>query len=94
MAEPFNYLGYYDTYNMHQSIKNMTEEDWLYWTHRQEAFKDYHGSTKCIPILRDDSYSKNERGEETIFYQVHDAVISDGKIINFNVYEQQRAVSE
>jgi len=33
-------------------------------------------------------------GEETIFYQVHDAVISDGKIINFNVYEQQRAVSE
>ena len=33
-------------------------------------------------------------GEETIFYQVHDAVISDGKVINFNVYEQQRAVSE
>ena len=33
-------------------------------------------------------------GEETIFYQVHDAVISDGKIINFNVYEQQRAVNE
>jgi len=33
-------------------------------------------------------------GEETIFYQVHDAVINDGKIINFNVYEQQRAVSE
>ena len=68
IKQPFNYLGYYDTYNMHQSIKNMTEEDWLYWTHRQEAFKDYHGSTKCIPILRDDSYSKNERGEETIFY--------------------------
>ena len=36
----------------------------------------------------------NIDGEETIFYQVHDAVISDGKIINFNVYEQQRAVSE
>ena len=33
-------------------------------------------------------------GEETIFYQVHDAVISDGKIINFNVYEQQRDVNE
>ena len=33
-------------------------------------------------------------GVETIFYQVHDAVIRDGKIINFNVYEQQRAVSE
>ena len=33
-------------------------------------------------------------GEETIFYQVHDAVISEGKIVNFNVYEQQRAVSE
>ena len=33
-------------------------------------------------------------GVETIFYQVHDAVIRDGKTINFNVYEQQRAVSE
>tara|TARA_B100001027_G_scaffold153849_1_gene108083 strand:- start:180 stop:695 length:516 start_codon:yes stop_codon:yes gene_type:complete len=33
-------------------------------------------------------------GEETFFYQVHDAVISDGKIVNFNVYEQQRPASE
>ena len=36
----------------------------------------------------------NIDGQETIFYQVHDAVRSAGKIINFNDYEQQRAVSE
>ena len=46
MKQPFNYLGYYDTYNMHQSIKNMTEEDWLYWTHRQEAFKDFNSGIR------------------------------------------------
>lgn len=33
-------------------------------------------------------------GEETNFYQVHDAVIREGKIVNFNVYEQERTVSE
>lgn len=68
MKQPFNYLGYFDTYHLHESVKNMTDDDWLYWTHRQEAFKDYHGATKCIPILRDDTYTKNERGEETKFY--------------------------
>lgn len=32
-------------------------------------------------------------GEESYFYQIHDAVISEGKIINFNVYEQKRSES-
>ena len=31
-------------------------------------------------------------GEETIFYQVHDAVISDGKIINL-MYTNSRGLS-
>tara|TARA_Y100001935_G_C17303222_1_gene510628 strand:- start:1122 stop:1637 length:516 start_codon:yes stop_codon:yes gene_type:complete len=32
----------------------------------------------------------NVEGQEVIAYQVIDAMIGDGKIINFNVYEQER----
>ena len=32
----------------------------------------------------------NIEGEDTTFYQVIDAMISDGKVVNFNVYQQQR----
>mgnify|MGYP001175871031 FL=1 len=36
----------------------------------------------------------NIEGEDTTFYQVIDAMISDGKVVNFNVYQQQRGTSE
>ena len=32
----------------------------------------------------------NIEGVDTTFYQVIDAMISDGKVVNFNVYQQQR----
>ena len=32
----------------------------------------------------------NIEGADTTFYQVIDAMISDGKVVNFNVYQQQR----
>ena len=32
----------------------------------------------------------NVDGEDITVYQVIDAMISDGKIVNFNVYQQER----
>lgn len=73
----FKYFGTFDTKNILQKIKNLTKEDWLEYTFRQEMFHDVHGDTTTIPILYEETYRDSVIGKRSKFYNLFEDDINE-----------------
>lgn len=60
----YKFIGNIDTSNF---FLNFTEDDWKFWTGKQDRYVDVHHNTNTIPIILDETY--NGRGTKTKFFK-------------------------